>query len=511
MRITINKQGKPALYKQIYEQIRGHIVSGALPPGGRLPPERQLAEVLGVNRTTVLAAYRELKAEGFVASHVGRGTTVSAGHAAAPAPAAARRQAKAGPIWEHRVSDRSRTLDDATIFTILQLINTPGIISFAGGISSPETQPLAALAGLEAELGRERHCGAFAVSPIGGFASLRKLMSAHMHAGGVFCHPEEIMIISGSQQGIDLLSRLFINPGDIVFVEEPSFFPAMHAFQAAGARLMGIPMTPEGMDVDVLEHMLHRDRPKFIYTMPTYHNPCGCSLLHEKKIRLLELAARYDCVIVEDDPYSGLYYGETPPGTLKALDSKGYVVYLSTFSKIVAPGFRLGWICAPRKLINLLSSIKQYVDIHSSSVAQYVIERFIASGALADHMQAMRALNRQKRDAMLAALARYAPHPAPAAPPAPEGGSYLWYRLPEGVSASRLLPLASRAGVAVLPGTLFHLAAHQGERYLRLNFTYESQKRIDTGVRLLSACMAELARAGEAGQSHSVSSLTTID
>ena len=480
MRLHIAKTSRQALYKQIVEQLRQQILSGEMPSGYRLPPERQLAESLGVNRITVLTAYRELKAEGLLESRVGRGTLVSHGYL----PDQAKPLPGNEPIWEHLLSDSSQSLNNVAIEQLLQLINQKDIISFAGGISSLDPRPVEAIQGLEEELLHDARKKALLVSPVEGFYSLRECMAAFMNARGSFCQPEEIMMLSGSQQGIDLVARSLLNPGDTVLIEDPSYFPAIHAFRAAGARLMGVPMTAGGMDLDILERLLQRHKPKFIYTMPTYQNPSGLSLSVPGRVRLLELACKYQTVIVEDDPYSELRYeGEALP-SLKSMDARGFVIYLSSFSKTVSPGLRLGWVCAPRKIIRTLAALKQYVDVHSSSISQCIVERFMSGGKFERYIQAICTGNKQRRDAMLESFARFSA-PGGLIWNRPAGGSYVWCQLPENVSATSLFNAATRNGVAILPGTLFCLSPHRGESFIRLNFTYEHSETIRKGVNLL--------------------------
>lgn len=479
MIVRIAKNSNQALYKQIVEQLRQQILSGEMPPGYRLPPERQLAGAIGVNRTTVLTAYRELKAEGLIGSHIGRGTLVLRAN-----PLNQPKAAENGPMWEHLFSDSSQSSESVAIEHLLQIINRKDIISFAGGISSLDPRPAEAFKGIEQEILQDERKRAMLVSPVEGFYSLRERMAAFMNARGCFCQPEEIMMVSGAQQGIDLVARTLLNPGDTVLVEEPSYFPAIFSFRAAGARLMGIPMTAEGMDIDVLERLLQRYKPKFIYTMPTYQNPSGVSLSVPGKLKLLELACKYQTVIVEDDPYSELRYDGAPLPSLKSMDARGFVIYLSSFSKTVSPGLRLGWVCCQRKMIRALTAVKQFVDVHSSSLSQYVAERFMAAGQLETYIAAVCAGNRTRRDAMTAAFERFAASDG-LAWNCPAGGSYVWSALPEGVSATDLCRAAGRNGVAILPGTLFTLSPHKGEGFIRLNFTYESPDAIRKGIELL--------------------------
>ncbi len=506
MVIRLARDAGQPLYKQIVEQLRRQILSGEMAPGYRLPPDRQLAETIGVNRTTVLTAYRELKSEGLIESHVGRGTVVARHRF----PDQVRVPAGGEPEWEHLFSDALSALDNFTIESILQLINQQDMISFAGGISSLEPHPIEALRGIEQELLRDARKKALQVSPVEGFSSLRQHLSAHMNARGCFCQPEEILMLSGAQQGIDLIARAMLNPGDTVLIEDPSYFPAIHTFRAAGARLMGVPMSASGMDLDVLERLLQRCKPKFIYTMPTFQNPAGACLDLPGRIRLLELAQTYQTVVVEDDPYSELRYeGERLP-SLKSMDARGFVIYLGTFSKTVAPGLRLGWACCQRRMVHALAGLKQYVDVHSSSVSQYLMERFLGGGHFDAYLEAVCANNSRRRDAMNDAFEQYAPEGL--SWNRPQGGSYLWCQLPEEVPATKLFGAASRNGVAVLPGTLFALSPHRGERCIRLNFTYEDPASIRKGVELLCAQIARLREEGRTRRATAViRDVTPID
>ena len=264
------------------------------------------------------------------------------------------------------------------------------------------------------------------------------------------------MITSGAQEGIDLTARAFLNPGDIVLIEEPSFFPAIQSFRAMGARLMAVPMESDGMDVKMLEQLLIRYHPKLIYTMPTYHNPCGVSMSTAKKVRLLELAARYSVPILEDDPYSELGFRGQAAAPLKTMDKNGNVIYLSSFSKTIYPGLRLGWICADKKLIHHFSSIRQLVDLHSCCISQQIVERFIVNGEMEKYVESIRREYRERRDMMADALKRYAPKGL--SWNIPEGGYYLWCRLPDGLSADLLALQAAKNGVAILPGMPAYLS-----------------------------------------------------
>jgi DNA-binding transcriptional MocR family regulator len=485
MKITINKEAGTPVYTQIFEQIRRQILSGELMPGFRLPPERKLAESLNINRTTVLNAYRELKAEGLVGSRVGQGTVVLSYLQEEPSSGSIDLQE---PHWNQIFNRYTGEIGSTIVADLLMLASRKDVISFATGIASPEISPLEALEGIENELVMQKNYRALLHSPTEGFASLREAICSLMQKRGVYCQVEEVMALSGSQQGIDLTARILLEPGDIVVVEEPTFFPAAQAFKAIGARVMGVPIDDKGMRIDILEQLLHRYRPKLVYTMPTFHNPTGTEMEIERRKKLLELAYKYRVIILEDDAYGDLCYEGHLLPTLKSMDNDGYVIYLSTFSKNVYSGLRLGWMTAHRKVIKRFAAAKQVMDLHSSSLSQWIIERFITNGGLEKHVPKVCKEYRIKRDAMYDALTRYAP--LDLIWNKPRGGYYIWCKLPSEVSASKLVLKAARHRVAFVPGTPFFTEG-QGDNFIRLNFTFESHKNIAFGIQGLCEAMKE--------------------
>ena len=486
MRLAISRENNTPVYIQIFEQIRRQIISGELLPGFRLPPERKLAESLGVNRTTVLNAYRELKAEGLVGSHVGNGTIVLS-YLQGEADSANNNPQE--PAWNQIFNQHSSDFDSYIVKDLLTLASRKDVISFATGIASPETGPIQALIGIENELVEKRNYKALLHSPTEGFASLREAISSLMHKRGVYCQYDEIMLLSGSQQGLDLAARIMLDPGDIVVVEEPSFFPAIQAFKSIGARVMGIPIDEKGMRIDLLEQLLQRYRPKLIYTIPTFHNPSGTEMELERRKRLVELAYKYRVLIMEDDAYGDLCYEGHSLPLLKSMDNDGYVIYLSTFSKTVYAGLRLGWMVAHKKVVKKFAAAKQIMDLHASSLSQWIIERFITSGGLDAHIPILCRDYRIKRDAMYDALAKNAP--TDLIWNRPRGGYYIWCKLPSGVSASKLISKAAERKVVFVPGTPFFTSG-QGDDFIRLNFTFAVLKDITEGVQRLCEAMKEL-------------------
>ncbi len=503
MKIDICRDSKTPVYIQIAGQIRRQIETGELAAGHRLPSERRLAESLGVNRTTVLNAYNELKAEGLLGAHVGNGTIVSA-----PDGAADREHGEQGePVWNQLFSRYAGRFDSGLIGELLELASRTDFISFATGIASPDCGPAEMLRELERELYRKENVRALMHSPTEGFFSLRRAMCALMRKRGVYCGPEEVMMLAGSQQGIDLTARVFVDPGDIVVLEEPTYFPAIQVFRTAGARIMTVPVDENGMRVDVLEQLLGRYRPKLIYTIPTYQNPTGAVMDLGRRKRLVGLAAKNNAVVLEDDAYGELSYEGAQPPLLKALDGNGHVVYLSTFSKNVYSGLRLGWIVADRRIVKAFSSSKQLTDLHSSSLSQWMIERFITDGMLEEHLGRISAEYKERRDILLRALSRFAPPGLSWNRPA--GGYYVWCRLPEGLSSAALVAKAAEYKVSFVPGAPFHYSG-SGDDCFRLNFTYAPKSRIEEGVEKLCLAIGELAAENPAQTADNVQEIRPI-
>ncbi len=503
MWVIIDRESNTPVYIQIFEQIRRQILSGELIPGFRLPAERKLADSLGVNRTTVLSAYRELKAEGLIGSRVGDGTIVLS----YPDEELSVYNSSRQPEWNQIFSRYSNRFDSYLVKDLLKLASRTDVISFAIGIASPETGPLQALEGIERELVANRSYRALIHTPTEGFLSLRRTVCKLMQKRGVYCQPDEVMMLSGSQQGIDLAARIILDPGDIVVVEEPTYFPAIQVFRTAGARVIGVPIDDKGMKVDALEQLLHRYRPKLIYTIPTFQNPSGAELELERRKRILELASKYNVIILEDDAYGDLCYEGHLLPVIKSMDTDGYAIYLSTFSKNIYSGLRLGWMVAHKKIIKEFASAKQLIDLHSNSLSQWIVERFIENGSLEAHL--VKACNeyRTRRDIMYEALSKYAPKDL--IWNKPKGGYYIWCKLPDGVSSSKLVSKAAEYKVSFVPGSPFFASGH-GDEYIRLNFTYAPIKDIDEGIRRLCAAMKELVIEKDKEDNYSITEINPI-
>jgi DNA-binding transcriptional MocR family regulator len=324
--------------------------------------------------------------------------------------------------------------------------------------------------------------------PTAGYPPLRQYIAGYLLRFGVEARPEEILIVNGSQQGFDLVARTLLDPGEFVAIEQPTYPRAMLVFRSFGAELLPVPLAPDGLDVGHLGRMLERQTPKFLYCQSSAHNPTGITMGAGARRRLLELAAGHRLPIVEDGFDGTLFYGERPPAPLKAQDPSGLVVYLGTFSKILFPGLRLGWVVAPAELIERLEMAKQLADIHTSPLLQAAVYHFCQRRLLDRHQLHVLHEYARRRDALLGALRELMPSGVTWTET--RGGFSLLLTLPAGYDASTLLPVAMARGVAFTPGEVF-FADGSGERTLRLSFSTVAVGKIEEGVRRLAAAISE--------------------
>lgn len=370
-------------------------------------------------------------------------------------------------------------------------------ISFGGGLPDPSLFPLEEIEAATARILGGRGYLALQYGPTPGEPAAVEAFVRHMAAYGDQADPENVCVTSSSQQALDLLALLFIDPGAPVVVEIPSYVGALQAFARAGADFRGIPLGPEGMDLDALEAELGRldaegKRPRFIYTIPDYQNPAGVTMNLAARRRLLDLARSRGIPIVEDSPYRELSFDGSAEPSLWSLAGGEGVILLKTFSKMLFPGFRLGWVAAEESVIDKIVALKQSVDLCTSSFVQLLAADYIDEGRMAGTIQSARALYRPKRDTMVAALERVVPPGSTFS--RPEGGVFLWLTLPEGYDAKRILRRSLEEGVAFIIGSAFHCDGGGGSS-MRLNFSFPSQKAIELGVERLGRAIRESAPA----------------
>ena len=399
--------------------------------------------------------------------------------------------------WEYRYAHRMKKMGSSVIRELLKLTTQPDIISFAGGLPAPSVFPVKEFQDASNRVLEEFGAEALQYSTTEGHLPLREMIARHTGRYSIKVSAENIMITSGSQQALDFIGRMFINRGDYIVVESPTYLGALQAWNAYGAQYISVPSDENGMMVDKLEEAL-RIGPKFIYILPNFQNPSGSTLSLERRKRLIHMADQYGVPIIEDDPYGQLRYdGEHLPSVVY-LDDRlrddgdgsytGNVIYLSTFSKLLAPGLRLAWVIAPPEVIGKLVQIKQGADLHTSSINQMVAYEVAKGGFLDEHVKLIRATYKERRDVMLEMMDEM--FPPEVRWTYPQGGMFLWGVLPEGVDAAEVLKVAIERKVAFVPGEAFHPTGG-GANTMRLNFSYSSPDTIREGITRLGLTLKE--------------------
>jgi 2-aminoadipate transaminase len=402
--------------------------------------------------------------------------------------------------WEYRYANRMKQMGSSVIRELLKLTEQPDIISFAGGLPAPEVFPIKEFQAACNYVLENQGPQALQYSITEGYRPLREMLAERTaRFASVSVTPENILITSGSQQALDFIGRIFINPGDHIVVENPTYLGALQAWNAYGAQYITVPSDENGMVTDELEKAL-RVGPKFIYVLPNFQNPSGTTLSLERRQQLVELADRYGVPIVEDDPYGQLRFeGESLPSVV-SLDSEyrgddgcytGNVIYLSTFSKLLAPGIRLAWVIAPEQVIHKLVQTKQAADLNTSAFNQMTAYEVGKDGFLDEHVKHIRAVYKERRDVMLEMMEEMFPREVHWTHP--QGGMFLWGILPEELDAAKVLKLAVQRKVAFVPGDSFH-SNGGGKNTMRLNFSYSNPENIREGITRLGAVLKEQVR-----------------
>jgi len=397
---------------------------------------------------------------------------------------------KVADILPGLISEYSKVLKRSEIRELLKITRLPGMISFAGGLPYPGLFPVEELKDIvNAVLDREAK-KALQYGPTEGDARLIDFIVKWMREDeGAEIDKDYILIVSGSQQALDLVGKIFINPGDSIIVGLPSYLGALQAFNSHRARMIGVPVDKQGMDVDKVEGILMEykqkgEKIKFIYVVPDFQNPAGVTMTLERREKLLDLCYEYGTIVVEDSPYRELRFeGESVP-MVGAMDKKGYAFSLHTFSKILLPGFRLGWIIANKAIMDKLIMGKQPADLCTSPFSQSIVYEYLRRGLLKPHIEKIVKLYREKRNVMLQALEKYVPKDSGIDWTHPEGGLFLWVTLPEHMDAEELFPKAVEKKVAYVMGSAFHFDG-SGKNTMRLNFSYPSEEQIDEGIKRL--------------------------
>lgn len=384
---------------------------------------------------------------------------------------------------KYAFAERVSQMQSSAIREILKVTERSEVISFAGGLPAPELFPLNDIRDAFYHVLESGDPSVLQYSTTEGFLPLREYIASKMQEKNIDAGPEHVLVTNGSQQALDLLAKLFINPGDVVLVEKPSYLGALQTFRSYQARFVAMPTDDDGVDTEALELAMKENRPRLIYLTPTFKNPTGVTMSFERRREVASLLEKYGVPLIEDDPYGELRYAGQPLPLLKSFDQSGRVIYLSTFSKTVAPGLRLGWVVADLSLIQKLVLAKQGTDLHTGTLVQRAIQCYLANANVSDHIRILREEYGRRRDVMLKEMSINFPEAVTWT--RPEGGMFLWVTLPEQFDTVRLINKAIEENVAYVPGVSFFTDGG-GRNTMRLNYSNSTPAQISEGIRRLA-------------------------
>ena len=471
--IQLIKNNKIALYVQLYDNLRELIISGKLSYGYLLPPVRKLAAFLEVNPGTVVNAYKLLEQNGYIFSRAGSGSYV------------AEIPVNGNTEYQPAAENEVELLPPVTV--------DPGknYLDFATVMPPPDLLPIDDFKNVLIEVLDRDQGNAFSYQDSQGFEPLRQAISTYLKEQGIKAQANNVQIISGAQQGIDIVAKAVLNYGDYVFTENPTYPGAIAAFRSRGAKIVEINMESDGINIQELEAQIRSFRPKLIYVMANIQNPTGYSYSLGKRNRLIGLARRYNALILEDDYISELDVSDAPLAPLKALDRDQRVIYLKSFSKIFMPGLRLAFLLMPPSMVAKVLASKHNSDISTSGLTQRAFDLYLRKGIWQQHIAAIRRIYLERYQTTLAAIEQFLPPSVTCH--RPRGGLTCWLALPEGVSAQQVVQAAEQQGMLLTPGTAF-FPRHAPDRFIRLSFAVVCSEEILQGVKLLGKIIGERVR-----------------
>lgn len=480
----LEREGGASLTQQLVDRFSAAIESGELEPGEKLPPTRRLAEEVGVNHLTAARVYRRLAELGYVTASVGRGTFVRT-----LAPSAS---AEGGDDWQlyalphHEITYSEQVLADA-----FALAGEPGIISLAAGFPAPSLYPTAELAGLAADVFEQVGGDAISYLPAEGLYQLREQIAVRGRRFGFAEEPEEIVVTSGARQALDLTIRTVLEPGDVAVVESPTFVGLLSSLRSSGARVMGVPVDGDGLDVDALERLLARHEVKLVALQTASQNPTGCDLSEERRQALAALTIERNFFVLEDRVYADARLdGTEPPDSLRRL-APAHVIYANSLSKVVGGGLRVGWVAARGPVRDRIAMLKLETDFHTPTLLQHMSARFLESGMYDRHLERTAPFYRERRDALVGALERHLAGEYRL--DEPRGGHHLWVTLNRPLDERALYSEATRHGVTFTPGGAV-TAERRSQTALRLSFSLVDPDRLEEGVKRLARAIREVRR-----------------
>ena len=479
----LERDGEVSITQQLVDRISAVIEAGELEPGSKLPPTRELAAEAGINHLTAARVYRKLAELGYVTAQVGRGTFV---RALAPAGSAAH-----GDEWQvYALPPDEISYSEQVMADSFSLAGREDVISLAVGWPSPSTYPTEQLAAIAADVFEEVGGKALSYLPAEGLFDLREQIAARGRTYGFAEDPDEIVITSGAQQAIALTARATLEPGDVAVIESPTFIGMMTALRGTGARVIGVPVDEDGLDVDALERLLARHEVKLVGLQSACQNPTGRSLSEERRARLAELAVERNFFVLEDRVYADMRFEGTLTRPVREL-APAHVLYVNSLSKVVGGGLRSGWVAARGPVRDRIAMLKLEADFHSPTLIQHMAARWLAAGAYDRHVEDTIPFYRERRDALMAALERHLPGEYHADPP--EGGHHVWVTLNRPLDERALYAEAARGGVTFTPGGAI-TAERRAQTSFRLSFSLLEPEQLDEGVRRFARAIREVRR-----------------
>ncbi len=479
----LDRNAETSLTQQLVDLFTHAIDSGQLEPGEKLPPTRELATEVGVNHLTAARVYRRLAELGYVSASVGRGTFVRS-----LAPAGSEEH---GDDWQvYALPDEEISYSERVMAETFASAGDPGLISLAVGWPSPQLYPTEQLASITADIFAEEGGAALSYLSAEGLYELREQLALRGRKAGFADDPEEIVVTSGAKQALSLAARATLEEGDVALIESPTFVGMLDSLHQTGARVIGVPVDEQGLDVDLLERLLARHEVKLVALQTACQNPTGRNLSEERRRRLAELAIERNFFVLEDRVYADSSFEGEPPRPLREL-APAHVIYVNSLSKSVGGGLRAGWVAARGPVRERIAMLKLENDFHSPTLIQHMAARWLAGGAHDRHVTNTLPFYRERRDALLAALERHMPGEYRV--DVPSGGHHLWVTLNRSLDERALYSEAARLGVTFTPGDAV-TAERRSAASLRLSYSLLEPPELDEGARRLARAVREVRR-----------------
>ena len=479
----LTRDGAVSLTQQLVDRFTAAIDAGELEPGEKLPPTRELAELVGVNHLTAARVYRKLAERGYVTARVGRGTFV---RSLVPA-----RSEEHGDEWQvYALPEHELSYPERVLAEVMSSTGQPDLISLAVGWPSPRLYPTDELARITADVFAEEGGEALSYLPAEGLYAFREQLAARGLKAGFAQDPDEIIVTSGAKQGISLTARATLEAGDVAVIESPTFAGMLDSLRQTGARVIGVPVDEDGFDVDALERLLARHEVKLVALQTACQNPTGRDLSEERRARLAALARERNFFVLEDRVYADASFEGDPVRPLREL-APAHVIYVNSLSKVVGGGLRAGWVAARGPVRERIATLKLENDFHSPTLIQHACARWLGAGAYDRHVEHTQPFYRERRDALLAALERHMSGEYEAAPP--KGGHHVWVTLNRALDERVLYTEAARHGVTFTPGGAI-TAERRTQTSFRLSFSLLEPPELDEGVKRLARAIREVRR-----------------